>query len=214
MVGFARLGGRPGSREPASCAPAARHPRALKSRSSCASATRSRPARHVRGVPAPPGTDQSVTGSSSRRSSSTRTARRRSRSSRDHAEATAALRRHSSKHVRATGTRWPTAEVAVIGPEGRGRDRLQEEIAGSPDRPPRSAEGGEYRERSRTPYSPREGYLDDVIGPRRRGEADLGAHSSRRARTTRRKARQQPAIALMLDRLREIAGLYKRELVE
>ncbi|HLY86628.1 MAG TPA: acyl-CoA carboxylase subunit beta, partial [Gaiellaceae bacterium] len=70
----------------------------------------------------------------------------------------------SSKHIRADfNFAWPTAEVAVMGPEGAVniiyRDRPVEE------RPDLIAD---YKEKFANPYSAAErGYVDDVIEPRR-----------------------------------------------
>jgi propionyl-CoA carboxylase beta chain len=70
----------------------------------------------------------------------------------------------SSKHIRADfNFAWPTAEVAVMGPEGAVniiyRDRPEEE---------RAALIAEYKETFANPYSAAErGYVDDVIEPRR-----------------------------------------------
>jgi propionyl-CoA carboxylase beta chain len=70
----------------------------------------------------------------------------------------------SSKHIRADfNFAWPTAEVAVMGPEGAVniiyRDRSEEE---------RPALIAEYKETFANPYSAAErGYVDDVIEPRR-----------------------------------------------
>jgi propionyl-CoA carboxylase beta chain len=70
----------------------------------------------------------------------------------------------SSKHIRADfNFAWPTAEVAVMGPDGAVniiyRDRPEEE------RPELIAD---YKERFANPYTAAErGYVDDVIEPRR-----------------------------------------------
>jgi len=70
----------------------------------------------------------------------------------------------SSKHIRADfNFAWPTAEVAVMGPEGAVniiyRDRPEEE---------RPALIADYKERFANPYTAAErGYGDDVIEPRR-----------------------------------------------
>jgi propionyl-CoA carboxylase beta chain len=70
----------------------------------------------------------------------------------------------SSKHIRADfNFAWPTAEVAVMGPEGAVniiyRDRPEDE---------RSELIAEYKETFANPYSAAErGYVDDVIEPRR-----------------------------------------------
>jgi propionyl-CoA carboxylase beta chain len=70
----------------------------------------------------------------------------------------------SSKHIRADfNFAWPTAEVAVMGPEGAVniiyRDRSSEE---------RAALIADYKERFANPYTAAErGYVDEVIEPRR-----------------------------------------------
>jgi propionyl-CoA carboxylase beta chain len=70
----------------------------------------------------------------------------------------------SSKHIRADfNVAWPTAEVAVMGPEGAVniiyRDRDPEERAGLI---------ADYKERFANPYTAAErGYVDDVTEPRR-----------------------------------------------
>jgi len=70
----------------------------------------------------------------------------------------------SSKHIRADfNFAWPTAEVAVMGPEGAVniiyRDRPEEE---------RADLIADYKEKFANPYSAAErGYVDDVIEPRR-----------------------------------------------
>jgi propionyl-CoA carboxylase beta chain len=70
----------------------------------------------------------------------------------------------SSKHIRADfNFAWPTAEVAVMGPEGAVniiyRDRPEDE---------RADLIADYKEKFANPYSAAErGYVDDVIEPRR-----------------------------------------------
>jgi propionyl-CoA carboxylase beta chain len=76
----------------------------------------------------------------------------------------------SSKHVRADfNFAWPTAEVAVMGPEGAVNIIFRNELADAPDPEARRAELiAEYRERFANPYSAAErGYVDEVIEPRR-----------------------------------------------
>jgi propionyl-CoA carboxylase beta chain len=76
----------------------------------------------------------------------------------------------SSKHVRADfNFAWPTAEVAVMGPEGAVNIIFRNELAESDDPESRRAELiADYRERFANPYSAAErGYVDDVIQPRR-----------------------------------------------
>jgi propionyl-CoA carboxylase beta chain len=76
----------------------------------------------------------------------------------------------SSKHIRADfNFAWPTAEVAVMGPEGAVNIIFRRELAEAEDPEARRAELiAEYRERFANPYSAAErGYVDDVIEPRR-----------------------------------------------
>jgi propionyl-CoA carboxylase beta chain len=76
----------------------------------------------------------------------------------------------SSKHIRADfNVAWPTAEVAVMGPDGAVNIVFRHELADAPDPDARRAELiAEYKERFANPYSAAErGYLDDVIEPRR-----------------------------------------------
>jgi propionyl-CoA carboxylase beta chain len=76
----------------------------------------------------------------------------------------------SSKHIRADfNFAWPSAEVAVMGPEGAVNIVFRDEIAEAPDPEARRAELiADYRERFANPYSVAErGYVDDVIEPRR-----------------------------------------------
>jgi acetyl-CoA carboxylase carboxyltransferase component len=76
----------------------------------------------------------------------------------------------SSKHVRADfNFAWPTAEVAVMGPEGAVNIIFRSELAEAEDPDARRAELiADYRERFANPYTAAErGYVDDVIEPRR-----------------------------------------------
>jgi propionyl-CoA carboxylase beta chain len=76
----------------------------------------------------------------------------------------------SSKHVRADfNFAWPTAEVAVMGPDGAVNIIFRKELAEADDPDARRAELiADYRERFANPYSAAErGYVDDVIEPRR-----------------------------------------------
>ena len=76
----------------------------------------------------------------------------------------------SSKHVRADfNFAWPTAEVAVMGPDGAVNIIFRRELEESDDPDARRAELiAEYRERFANPYVAAErGYVDDVIEPRR-----------------------------------------------
>jgi propionyl-CoA carboxylase beta chain len=76
----------------------------------------------------------------------------------------------SSKHIRADfNFAWPTAEVAVMGPEGAVNIVFRKELEDADDPDARRAElSADYRERFANPYSAAErGYVDDVIEPRR-----------------------------------------------
>jgi propionyl-CoA carboxylase beta chain len=76
----------------------------------------------------------------------------------------------SSKHIRAdVNVAWPTAEVAVMGPDGAVNIVFRHEIESASDPEARRAELiADYKERFANPYSAAErGYVDDVIQPRR-----------------------------------------------
>jgi propionyl-CoA carboxylase beta chain len=76
----------------------------------------------------------------------------------------------SSKHIRADfNFAWPTAEVAVMGPEGAVNIIFRKELEGADDAEARRTELiADYRERFANPYVAAErGYVDDVIEPRR-----------------------------------------------
>jgi acetyl-CoA carboxylase carboxyltransferase component len=76
----------------------------------------------------------------------------------------------SSKHIRADfNFAWPTAEVAVMGPEGAVNIIFRKELDGADDPDGRRSELIEdYRERFANPFVAAErGYVDEVIEPRR-----------------------------------------------
>jgi acetyl-CoA carboxylase carboxyltransferase component len=76
----------------------------------------------------------------------------------------------SSKHIRADyNVAWPTAEVAVMGPESAVNIVFRKEIEEAEDADSRRAELiADYKERFANPYTAAErGYVDDVIEPRR-----------------------------------------------
>jgi propionyl-CoA carboxylase beta chain len=76
----------------------------------------------------------------------------------------------SSKHIRADfNFAWPTAEVAVMGPEGAVNIVFRKELEEADDAEARRAELiADYRARFANPYSAAErGYVDEVIDPRR-----------------------------------------------
>ena len=76
----------------------------------------------------------------------------------------------SSKHIRADfNVAWPTAEVAVMGPEGAVNIVFRKELEEAADPEARRAELiADYKERFANPYHAAErGYVDEVIEPRR-----------------------------------------------
>jgi propionyl-CoA carboxylase beta chain len=75
----------------------------------------------------------------------------------------------SSKHLRGDlNLAWPTAEIAVMGPEGAVNVIMRREMEQAADPAARKAElVAEYREKFANPYVAAErGYIDDVIEPR------------------------------------------------
>src|SRR5205809_4172861 len=76
----------------------------------------------------------------------------------------------SSKHIRADfNFAWPTAEVAVMGPEGAVNIVFRKQLEDAADAEARRAGLiADYKERFANPYAAAErGYVDDVIEPRR-----------------------------------------------
>jgi propionyl-CoA carboxylase beta chain len=74
----------------------------------------------------------------------------------------------SSKHIRGdVNYAWPTAEIAVMGPEGAVEIIYRQELEAAADVAARSAELKErYATLFATPYAAaRKGYIDDVITP-------------------------------------------------
>ena len=75
-----------------------------------------------------------------------------------------------SKHIRADfNVAWPTAEIAVMGPEGAVNILFRRELTSDADPAGRRRElVSEYTERFANPYIAAErGYIDDVIEPGR-----------------------------------------------
>jgi len=75
----------------------------------------------------------------------------------------------SSKHIRGdVNLAWPSAEIAVMGPEGAVNIIFRKELSQSKDVEKRRAElVSEYREKFANPYiAASRGYIDDVIEPR------------------------------------------------
>jgi propionyl-CoA carboxylase beta chain len=75
----------------------------------------------------------------------------------------------SSKHIRGdVNLAWPTAEIAVMGPDGAVNIIFRKELADAKDPVKRKAElVADYREQFANPYvAASRGYIDDVIEPR------------------------------------------------
>ncbi len=75
----------------------------------------------------------------------------------------------SSKHIRGDlNLAWPTAEIAVMGPEGAIDIVFRRELDAADDREAMRARlAAEYRAKFATPYvAAARGYIDDVIEPR------------------------------------------------
>ena len=74
----------------------------------------------------------------------------------------------SSKHLRSdVNLAWPSAEIAVMGPDGAVNIIYREEISNADDPGARRAELiADYQDRFTNPYvAANRGYLDDVIDP-------------------------------------------------
>ena len=106
----------------------------------------------------------------------------------------------SSKHIRADfNFAWPTAEVAVMGPDGAVNIIFRNELAEADDPDARRAELiADYRERFANPYTAAErGYVDEVIEPRRTRPVLISALQTaitKRERRPAAQARQHPAL--------------------
>jgi acetyl-CoA carboxylase carboxyltransferase component len=75
----------------------------------------------------------------------------------------------SSKHIRGdVNLAWPSAEIAVMGPDGAVNVISRKELDQAPDPLKRKAElVEEYRRKFANPYvAAQRGYIDDVIEPR------------------------------------------------
>jgi propionyl-CoA carboxylase beta chain len=105
----------------------------------------------------------------------------------------------SSKHIRADfNFAWPTAEVAVMGPEGAVNIVFRKELEENGDADARRAELiAEYKERFANPYTAAErGYVDDVIEPRRTRPVLIDALATARTKRERRPPRKHGNIPL------------------
>jgi propionyl-CoA carboxylase beta chain len=105
----------------------------------------------------------------------------------------------SSKHIRADfNFAWPTAEVAVMGPEGAVNIVFRRELEEASDPEARRAELIEdYRERFANPLVAAErGYVDDVIEPRRTRPVLIEALETSLGKRERRPPRKHGNIPL------------------
>ncbi len=105
----------------------------------------------------------------------------------------------SSKHIRADfNFAWPTAEVAVMGPEGAVNIVFRTELEANGDPASRRAELiADYKERFANPYTAAErGYVDDVIEPRRTRPVLIDALETARTKRERRPPRRHGNIPL------------------
>ncbi len=105
----------------------------------------------------------------------------------------------SSKHIRADfNFAWPTAEIAVMGPEGAVNIIFRKELEAAADPESRRAELiEEYKEQFASPYAAAErGYVDDVIEPRRTRPVLIDALETARTKREPRPARKHGNIPL------------------
>jgi propionyl-CoA carboxylase beta chain len=105
----------------------------------------------------------------------------------------------SSKHIRADfNFAWPTAEVAVMGPEGAVNIVFRHELEQAEDPDARRAELiQDYKDQFANPYTAAErGYIDDVIEPRRTRPVLIGALETALSKRERRPPRKHGNIPL------------------
>src|SRR5437588_125722 len=104
-----------------------------------------------------------------------------------------------SKHIRADfNVAWPTAEIAVMGPEGAVNIVYRRELDAAKDRAAKRAElVRDYSERFANPYIAAErGYIDDVIEPGRTRAVLIRALREARGKERRRAPRWHGNIPL------------------
>ncbi len=105
----------------------------------------------------------------------------------------------SSKHIRADfNFAWPTAEVAVMGPDGAVNIIFRRELEAAEDPEAKRTELiAEYRERFANPYTAAErGYVDEVIEPRRTRPVLIDALQTAITKRERRPPRKHGNIPL------------------
>ncbi|HXW50617.1 MAG TPA: acyl-CoA carboxylase subunit beta [Candidatus Acidoferrales bacterium] len=104
-----------------------------------------------------------------------------------------------SKHIRSDfNVAWPTAEIAVMGPQGAVRIIFREEIARAKDPAKKTDElVNEYLQRFANPYVAAErGYLDAVIDPAQTRPVLIGALATLASKRVPRPARKHGNIPL------------------
>ena len=119
----------------------------------------------------------------------------------------------SSKHIRTdVNFAWPTAEIAVMGPEGAVNILYKREIETAADPAAQRAKRvEEFREKFANPYvAASRGFIDEVIRPRQTRAkliAALARLETKRDKNPPREARQHPALTrsiatlMLIDRL-------------
>src|SRR5579864_3728812 len=104
-----------------------------------------------------------------------------------------------SKHIRADfNVAWPTAEIAVMGPQGAVKIIFRDDIAGAADPAERTDTlVSEYVERFANPYVAAErGYIDDVIDPAQTRPILINALQMLKTKRVSRPARRHGNIPL------------------
>ena len=104
----------------------------------------------------------------------------------------------SSKHIRADfNFAWPTAEIAVMGPEGAVNIVFRRELEEGMDDARREELISDYKARFANPYVAAErGYVDDVIEPRRTRPVLIDALETASTKRERRPPRKHGNIPL------------------
>jgi acetyl-CoA carboxylase carboxyltransferase component len=105
----------------------------------------------------------------------------------------------SSKHIGADfNVAWPSAEIAVMGPQGAVNVIFKREIAAAADPKARSKElVDDYVEKFANPYFAAErGYIDDIIEPMQTRPRLISALSALQTKRVRRPKRKHGSIPL------------------
>jgi len=106
----------------------------------------------------------------------------------------------ASKHIRTDiNLAWPSAEVAVMGPEGAVRIVYRRELQAAGKKADKLRQGyvDEYREKFANPYiAAARGYVDDVIDPRQTRPRLISALDMLREKRDRNPARKHGNVPL------------------